>query len=67
MGMKEAFETFFEEMDRNSLSGIGELPTIPYREGVVSKELILMETLKNGYAVWRPQLQKKKISFESIE
>ena len=30
MGMKEAFETFFEEMDRNSLEEIGKLPRVPY-------------------------------------
>ena len=65
MGMKEAFETFFAEMDRNSLAVVGELPTIPYVEG--ANELLLMETLKDGYVVWRPQLQEKKISFESVE
>ena len=29
MGMKEAFETFFYEMDRNILKVTGELPSIP--------------------------------------
>ena len=65
MGMKEAFETFFEEMDRNSLVVVGELPTIPYVEG--ANELLLMETLKDGYVVWRPKLQENKFSFESVE
>ena len=62
MGMKEAFETFFEEMCRNCIPGV------PYKEGFVSKELILLDTLnKNGYAEWRPRLQEDKISFEKIE
>ena len=30
MGMKEAFETFFEEMDSDSLEYLGKLPRIPY-------------------------------------
>lgn len=67
MGMKEAFETFFEEMDKDSLAYLGKLPRIPYREGKVSKELVLTETLENGYAVWRPKLQEKKYSFDEIE
>ncbi len=62
MGMKEAFETFFEEMCRNCIPGV------PYKEGFVSKELLLLDTLnKNGYAEWRPRLQEDKISFEKIE
>lgn len=68
MGMKEAFETFFEEMDRDSLATFGKLPRIPYIENYVSKELLLLDTLdEDGYAVWRPQLQEKKFSFESVE
>ena len=67
MGMKEAFEAFFEEMDRNSLKKTGKLPRVPYKEGLVSKDLIQLETLEKGYAVWRPQLQKEKVSFEEIE
>ena len=68
MGMKEAFEAFFEEMDRNSMEKFGELPRVPYMEGIVSKELLLLDTLsKDGYAVWRPRLQEDKISFEKIE
>ncbi|MBR6599129.1 MAG: SecY-interacting protein Syd [Oscillospiraceae bacterium] len=61
MGMKEAFETFFEEMCKKYI------PSIPYREGIVSKELLLLDTLKGGYAEWRPRLQEEKISFEKIE
>ena len=67
MGMKEAFETFFKEMDRNSIAKKGKLPRVPYTNGESSKELILTETLEDGYAVWRPELQKKKLSFEEIE
>lgn len=68
MSMKEAFETFFEEMDRNSLAKRGKLPSIPYMEGFVSKELLLIDTIdEEGYVVWRPQVQKEKYSFENIE
>jgi len=68
MGMKEAFEVFFEEMDRNSMEKFSEPPRVPYMEGIVSKELLLLDTLsKDGYAVWRPRLQEDKIYFEKIE
>ena len=54
-------------MDRNSLEEIGKLPRVPYTEGRGSKELLLLDTLEQGYAVWRPRLQEEKISFEKIE
>lgn len=54
-------------MDRNSLARTGKLPRIPYPEGDESKELILVETLKDDYVVWRPRLQEEKHSFEKIE
>jgi hypothetical protein len=62
--MKEAFDTFFEEMDRNNMKELGTLPTVPCREGA----LILPETCdKYGYSVWRPQLQTETFSFDDIE
>ena len=68
MSMKEAFDTFFEEMDRNSMNFWGKLPRIPYTKGNVSDELILTETRDDeGYAVWIPQLQEKVFSFENVE
>ena len=68
MSMKEAFDTFFAEMDRNSLENTGKLTRIPYKEGYVSKELIILDTLDDeGYAVWRPQLQTEPVSFDDIE
>jgi len=64
MSMKEAFDTFFEEMDRNSMKALGTLPTIPCKKGA----LILSETCdKYGYSVWRPQLQTEPVSFNDIE
>ena len=64
MSMKEAFDTFFEEMDRNSMKALGTLPTVPCREGA----LILPETCdRYGYSVWRPQLQTETFSFDDIE
>ena len=68
MSMKEAFETFFAEMDRNSLKRTGKLPRIPYSSKYSSKELLLLDTLdNNGYAVWRPRLQDEPVNFEKIE
>lgn len=64
MSMKEAFDTFFEEMDRNSMKVRGKLPAVPLKEGA----LILPETCDDeGYSVWRPQLQTEPVSFENIE
>ena len=67
MSMKEAFETFFAEMDDNSMKKLGKLPSIPYIEGKVSKDLLVLDTLKNGYVVWRPELQKEHPSFDNVE
>ena len=66
MGMKEAFETFFAEMDRNSLKVTGKLPRVPYLDGT-SKELLLLETLEKDYVVWRPRLQDEPVNFGKIE
>ena len=35
MSMKEAFDTFFEEMDRSTIEALGHRPSIPYLEGYV--------------------------------
>ncbi len=67
MSMKEAFETFFEEMDNNSMKKLGKLPSIPYIEGKVSKDLLLLDTLDKGYVVWRPELQRETVSFNNVE
>ena len=67
MSMKEAFDAFFAEMDNNSMKKFGELPSIPYIEGIVSKDLLVLDTLKNGYVVWRPELQKEHPSFDNVE
>ena len=68
MSMKEAFDTFFEKLDKSSLKALGKHPSVPYLEGVVSKDLLLLDTLdKNGYVVWKPELQKEKISFDHVE
>ncbi len=67
MSMKEAFDTFFAEMDDNSMKKLGKLPSIPYIEGKVSKDLLVLDTLKNGYVVWRPELQKEHPSFDNVE
>ena len=68
MSMKEAFDTFFEEMDRSTIEALGHRPSIPYLEGYVLKDLILLDTLdSHGYAEWRPELQKESVSFDDVE
>ena len=68
MSMKEAFDTFFEEMDRSTIEALGHRPSIPYLEGYVLKDLILLDTLDSyGYAEWRPELQKESVSFDDVE
>jgi len=62
MSMKETFDTFFEKLDKSSLKALGKHPSVPYLEG------LLLDTLdKNGYVVWKPELQKEKISFDHVE
>ncbi len=67
MSMKEAFDTFFEEMDNDSLEATGKLPVVPYIKGPASRTLILSETLEDDYAIWRPLLQTEPVSFDKIE
>lgn len=59
MSMKEAFDTFFEEMTQNYLNKRGVLPRAPCNEKRRPTGLFLLETLNNeGYAQWKPRLQK---------
>ena len=68
MSMKEAFDTFFEEMDRNSMKVRGKLPCLPFSAGPAEKTLFLEETRnKSNWAVWRPRLQTEPFSFDEIE
>ena len=68
MSMKEAFDTFFEEMDRNSMKVRGKLPSLPFVAGPAEKTLFLEETRsKSNWAVWRPRLQTDPVSFTNIE
>ena len=68
MSMKEAFDTFFEEMDRNSMKVRGKLPSLPFVAGPAEKTLFLEETRsKSNWAVWRPKLQTESFSFDEIE
>ena len=52
MSMKEAFETFFEEMTQNNIK----------KKGVPPKALD-----DEGYAQWKPRLQEKPVSFDTVE
>ncbi len=68
MSMKEAFETFFEEMTQNYLKKKGVPPKAPCNEEKYPTGLFLMDTLDdNGYAQWKPKLQENAVSFENIE
>ena len=42
MSMKEAFDKFFEENDRSTFKALGRRPAIPYLEGYVLKDLLLL-------------------------
>lgn len=68
MSMKEAFDTFFEEMTQNYLNEWGVPPQAPCNEKRRPTGLFLLETLNNeGYAQWKPRLQEKPFSFDSVE
>lgn len=68
MSMKEAFDTFFEEMTQNYLNEWGVLPQAPCNEKSRPTGLFLLETLNDkGYAQWKPRLQEKPISFDAVE
>ena len=63
MSMKEAFETFFEEMTQNNIKKKGVPPTAPCNEEKFPTGLFLLETLdENGYAQWKPKLQTENES-----
>ncbi len=68
MSMKEAFDTFFEEMTQNYMKKRGVPPKAPCNEEKYPTGLFLLETLDdNGYAQWKPKLQEKSVSFENVE
>ncbi len=68
MSMKEAFETFFEEMTQNYIKKKGVPPRAVCNEEKNPTGLFLLETLDdNGYAQWKPKLQEKPVSFDSVE
>lgn len=68
MSMKEAFDTFFEEMTQNYMKEWGVLPQASCNESKRPTELFLLDTLnEDGYAQWKPRLQDKAISFDNVE
>ena len=68
MSMKEAFDTFFEEMTQNYMSEWGVPPRALYTEEKNPTGLFLPETLDDkGYAQWKPKLQEKPVSFDAVE
>lgn len=68
MSMKEAFDTFFEEMTQNYLKERGIPPQAPCNEERHPTGLFLLETLNDkGYAQWKPKLQENAVSFSKVE
>ncbi len=68
MSMKEAFDTFFEEMTQNYMNEWGVPPRVPYTEEKNPTGLFLPGTLDDkGYAQWKPKLQEKPVSFDAVE
>ncbi len=68
MSMKEAFDTFFEEMTQNYLKKKGVPPKAPCNEEKYPTGLFLLETLDDeGYAQWKPRPQENTVSFENVE
>lgn len=68
MSMKEAFDTFFEEMTQNYLKERGVPPQAPCNEERRPTGLFILETLNDkGYAQWKPKLQEKPVSFDTVE
>lgn len=68
MSMKEAFETFFEEMTQNNIKKKGVPPKAPCNEEKYPTGLFLLQTLDDeGYAQWKPRLQEKPVSFDTVE
>lgn len=68
MSMKEAFDTFFEEMTQNYIKERGVFPQAPCNESKRPTGLFLLDTLnEDGYAQWKPQLQDKAVYFDNVE
>ena len=68
--MKEAFDIFFSEMNRNWMEKRGCMPKIPCREKDMEKlEYLIVNSnrSKSGYVEWKPQLQKHDIDFAHCE
>ena len=68
MNMKKAFDTFFEEMTQNCINN----KMIPFKAPCIENNyptgLFLLHTLDDeGYAQWKPKLQDKIVSFDTIE
>ncbi|MBQ3565566.1 MAG: SecY-interacting protein Syd [Oscillospiraceae bacterium] len=68
MSMKEAFDTFFEEMTQNHMKKWGVPPLATCNEERSPTGLFILETLDDeGYAQWNPKLQEKPVSFDNVE
>lgn len=66
MIMKEAFDIFFEKLNRVYEEEFGTKPMIPYSEKW-NRDLLVSEPDDEGYVEWEPKLQAEVINWDSIE
>ena len=66
MMMKEAFDIFFEKLNRVYEEEFGTKPMIPYSEKW-NRDLLVSEPDDEGYVEWEPKLQTDDIDWASIE
>ncbi|PHU34427.1 SecY-interacting protein Syd [Pseudobutyrivibrio ruminis] len=66
MIMKEAFDIFFEKLNRVYEEEFGTKPMIPYSEKW-NRDLLVSEPDDEGYVEWEPKLQTETIGWASIE
>ena len=68
MTMREAFETYFKNLDTSYRQEYGNHPKVVYRSECDKKGIYISGTLDSeGYAEWQPVLQDEPIMFEDLE
>ena len=64
--MKQAFDKYFEKLNKVYLETFGTKPLVPYSEDL-NKDLIVSEPDEEGYVEWQPRLQKEEVDWNRIE
>jgi hypothetical protein len=68
--MKEAFDNYFERLNKLWMDKTGYLPQVPRNDKLVQSGLYIENTENQygkGYVAWQPQLQNEKVEFNLIE